>query len=223
LPSLVAEPLWLDEHGLLALLTPAAIAGHPSAAHAMTEFLHGDAGLASRKSTVGRAVLGRLREEAILGSADALKLLIDHTEATGNTAELAGVLRRLPVPVVQQYSDLHGRLSSVRRALTASSKRGNVRDGYALWRLLLERGVDHAPDPSTLAETLSDCLGSNLATAVLEMTLTCVHLTAANWSASPLTALTDRLSEIVASGHAERMRLQRPLSESRSLGSRQMS
>jgi hypothetical protein len=205
LPDQVPEGLWLDENGLLPLLVPSTLAGHPGATHALEQFLSEADSAAHTRGGRRKAVLGRLQENAVAGSRAAFDALIKYTAATGNITDLGGVLRKLSVSDIQILSEFHERLCRLRLLMVNSNDRGKVRDGYVLWRLLLERGVDLAPTPEQLARELEDSPANPMAITLLETVIACVSST--EWVGLDTAVLTDPLHKRIELGYERRNRL----------------
>jgi hypothetical protein len=208
LPPSVSEELWLDADGLLPLLVPAALAGHPQAAPALNTFVTQGADSVTPGPSTSKAVLGRLQESSSAGSPIAIDFLLRYAETTERTAELAGMLSKLPATSAGLRLEFHGRLRRLRAALTTSHDRGKIQRGYVLWRLLLERGIDQPPSPSQLADILGSSAGAQLVIATLRIALACsASWSAEDWTAEDTSRLVDLLAARIEAGQAVRWRL----------------
>jgi hypothetical protein len=99
-------------------------------------------------------VLGRLREAASSGTWATFGYLVDYAVATGESTDLAAVLGTVGKAELGVLASHQTRLRQLRETLVSSPDASVVPDGYHLWRLLLERGLDSPPVPAELARVL---------------------------------------------------------------------
>src|SRR6266540_2595406 len=201
LPDGVPESLWREPAGLLPLLVDAALADHSGAARVLQQMLAGEH-VPSRTAFAG-LVLKRLQYVAVSAAPEARAAfahLVNHAEATAEVGQLCAVLRKSTVATVQLQPDQHTRLVALRRRLVLSGNNDEVRHGYVLWRLLIERLIDSAPKPDELARLLSAPSGAYLLTSVLEFALGCVR--SSDWADRNPEALLPELEAVLATASA---------------------
>lgn len=198
------EKLWLHADGLLPLLVPAALAGSQGAARALRTYVSDGRNSGESSGPMGGTVRWRLQESAADGSRLAFERLIDFATATGDITDLRSALGKLDKSEIRLLSDLQSRLRELRANLVGSLHRGRVQSGYALWRLLLERAVDVAPEPAVLATALGRAPSSPLAISVLETAL--AALGSPHWVGVDLSPLTGILDHYIEPGRKARER-----------------
>jgi hypothetical protein len=204
LPPDTPDELWMHAEGLLPLLAPAALAGHAGAVRALQAFVAGASQSDGSNPRVRRAVLGRLREAAREGTRPTFGFLVDYATATGESTDLAAVLGTVGKAELGVLAPHQQRLRRLRESLVSSADAGAVQDGYQLWRLLLERGLDSPPDPVELAAALGRAPTSPLSITVLAAAVAAVD--SPEWTDTDLTQLTGVLREYLEPGQQARLR-----------------
>ncbi|MEH1014768.1 TIR domain-containing protein [Micromonospora sp. CPCC 206060] len=206
LPTDVPADHWYDRDALLPLLVPAALAGRADAADALRSILSGT-GRQVPQEVRGSLVLARLQYAARAGSRAAFEYLVE-AGASVAVGHLFAVLRGMDMVTAQLLTEYHGELRSLRSRLVESDDHEDRRQGYILWRLLLERGVERAPGPDELAPLLGGQAGPGLTINVLELVL--AALRSPDWVAVDPNPLLEPLRAVVAEGVPARRQLADP-------------
>jgi hypothetical protein len=204
LPEDTADELWMHTDGLLSLLAPAALAGHDGAVRALQAFIAGASHSGGSNPRVRRAVLGRLREAARKGTRPTFGYLVDYATATGESTDLAAVLGTVSKAELGVLAPHQQRLRRLRETLVSSADANAAQDGYLLWRLLLERGLDSPPDPAQLAAALGRAPTSPLSITLLAAAVAAVD--SPEWTGTDLTQLTGVLRDYLEPGRQARLR-----------------
>jgi hypothetical protein len=204
LPPDTPDELWMHTEGLLSLLVPAALAGHPGAVRALQAFVTGTSRSGGSNPRVRKAVLGRLRKAATEGTRATFGYLVDYATATRESTDLAAALGTVSKAELGVLAPHQQRLRELRARLVSSADASAAQDGYQLWRLLLERCLDSPPDPAKLAAALDGAPTSPLSIAVLATAVAAVD--SPEWSDTDLTQLTGVLREYLEPGRQARLR-----------------
>ncbi|PRX96598.1 hypothetical protein [Allonocardiopsis opalescens] len=187
LPEVTSEELWSDPDGLIGILAAAALAGHETAAASLRQLL-----TSRRRSNVHVAVLGRLREAAVAGSAESVDYLILHAEATGDLTAIREVLSKAPESPVGVRERLH----RLRASFVAAKNKDVVTQGAKLWRTLVDQRVEPYPTPSEIVGAgLTRSAGHSLSMALLQLADSCLRRDV--WTGQDVSVLVQALGPYV--------------------------
>lgn len=219
LPDEVPEENWYRRDALLPLLVHAALAGRPDAIRALRRVTTvGVDGM--QRQVLRTSVLARLQYAARAGSHAAFGYLISEAGRSGDVTDVCAVLRRTTTVTTQLLADHHGELRRLRALLVEAGNRDQRRQGFVLWRLLLERGVERAPGPTLLVDVLERRPSAYLVISTLELLLASIR--SADWAGVDPESLLDPLWTVIERGAALRSRPTTSPGGSRDLGTEQV-
>lgn len=202
LPETTSRELWLDPDGLMPLLTPAALAGHPAAVEVLDSLPSAAFADPKKGKAAGKAVRGRLREAAKAGDGEALGHLLAHAEASRDVADLCDIIRHLGADDLGVLAVQWPRLRRLRQDLLASADGNDRTQGNVLARLLVEHRVEPYPEPARIAADLARPTHRRLLMSLLGLVDACLR--GEVWTDADTTELLDALTPYMGGSVEER-------------------
>ena len=162
--------VWLSSAGLGPIAAAAATAGIERARQALEWCFTAEGNAIVQAVEDGEATLTHLRKtvQFRVGRSPAmLRLLSADALLTRNAGDLCGAVEKISAPELQNLLEVRAGLVEVRRLMIREQEPHRRRQGYKLWRLLVQRRADAPPRPEEVGAALAGTQDPELINALL--------------------------------------------------------